>query len=624
LDYKYIIVPVNENSHWYVAIIYNAHALLPSSSAPSVHEGEVEEYVSVDVPNDGHTSPVADLQPSSSSLIGQTNEQESQIDNDNADVTTSVQLDLSASTDVKRSTYSKKGKRKSIPVQRKVDLEAPRIILLDSLGLTHSPTASNLRTYLVAEIKSKLNIEIEPPRALGLTAKQLPQQNNYCDCGPFLLLYIEMFLEKGDEFIRNLLQGSLHSELKWKDASHLRASMRDLLFELQKEQAELNLHAKKERLAKKKATKVSDVRSSPETNSNSAGKEAKDKTSLVTNEQMIPAQKQAGSTTSSPSNLKKSVSTIAGQGNSSDVDNAQIDASIDSNSKATKRQGNQPIILEIEDSQDGIEPLEKKRPRTLVASTEDQQTQRLKTFGSSFGPKIESPRGDELPSSPIHSTRLDRNNLNDYQKSSPSTPRLQGRQGTTYDVVEINDSPEQLNLSADMRKSIESTPKNGPRSMAPSNGMVEMAPVDILTTVDVDQTNSQTAMQQVDDAEMLMEPVDERNELLGGRSQPINVPDSPPSSRKEARSRDVNIEIQGGRHTRKESKVNGSHNEYKRSSASSSNQRFSASSPTQSRKRKSTSDDGVLILDPLDAAMLKPREIQRGHQIKRTHLHYKE
>ncbi|PMD52729.1 cysteine proteinase, partial [Hyaloscypha bicolor E] len=137
LSKDYIIIPINEHSHWYVAIICNAPKLLPDATA--------------------------------------------------------------------KETQTKKTKRKSMPPQRKYNPKEFRIITLDSLGSSHTTTCSNLKDYLVLEIKDKKNIDIERPGSIGTTAKGIPTQNNYYDCGLFLLSYVEMFLKSPDEFVSGIL-----------------------------------------------------------------------------------------------------------------------------------------------------------------------------------------------------------------------------------------------------------------------------------------------------------------------------------------------------------------------------------------------------------------------------------
>ncbi|ORY71630.1 uncharacterized protein BCR38DRAFT_331423, partial [Pseudomassariella vexata] len=130
----FIIVPINEYSHWYVAIIYNAPKLLPQPGNPDVAGAAI-----------------------------------------------------------------------SSAAQNPISLDYDRIITLDSLGGAHSPACQALTKYLVAEMMDKKDIAIEPPKSLGMTAKDVPQQHNYCDCGLFLLGYIRQLLQDPDSFVRNIL-----------------------------------------------------------------------------------------------------------------------------------------------------------------------------------------------------------------------------------------------------------------------------------------------------------------------------------------------------------------------------------------------------------------------------------
>jgi hypothetical protein len=157
-----------------------------------------------------------------------------------------VTSDLVGSEPVKPS-QTKKSRRKSGPPPRKHNPKEFRIITLDSLGGSHTVTCSNLKDYLVMEIKDKKNIEIDRPGSIGFTAKGIPLQDNYYDCGLFLLSYVEMFLRSPDEFISGILQSDSRPEYHMRDAQGMREHIRKLLFKLQEEQ-----HAQAEHLAKLK------------------------------------------------------------------------------------------------------------------------------------------------------------------------------------------------------------------------------------------------------------------------------------------------------------------------------------------------------------------------------------
>ncbi|KAJ3575617.1 hypothetical protein NPX13_g3972 [Xylaria arbuscula] len=153
----------------------------------------------------------------------------------------------------------KKPGRKSTGGFRKTDPSLPRIITLDSLGSSHSPTCSYLKQYLIAEAKDKKGIEISPPN-MGTTAKGVPEQTNHCDCGLFLLGYIQQFLRDPDDFVKCLLQKD--STIDWSfDPSNLRNSIRELIFGLQKVQ-QANEDGIQERKRQAKANKLSKMQDS--------------------------------------------------------------------------------------------------------------------------------------------------------------------------------------------------------------------------------------------------------------------------------------------------------------------------------------------------------------------------
>jgi hypothetical protein len=141
--------------------------------------------------------------------------------------------------DVPQSTPQKSSqtKRKYLPAPRKHDPKEFRIITFDSLGGRHSSTCTNLKDYLVLEARAKLGIDIPRPGAIGTTAKGIPLQDNYCDCGVFLPNYVEMFLKDPDTFISRTLQNQVSGDMEWPKAPETRIRIRELLFSLQREQS---------------------------------------------------------------------------------------------------------------------------------------------------------------------------------------------------------------------------------------------------------------------------------------------------------------------------------------------------------------------------------------------------
>jgi hypothetical protein len=309
-SYDYIIVPVNEKLHWYVAIICNTPKLLGDETAneqishdcakspprilldhqPTVpHDDSANDSEILQVPDTVEEAADSSLpgkypksNSASPSVIAQV-EHLSLDDGENEwpapDEQPHVQkaaftgpdsagkaFNLTADSDLNTSVEpkaqlhgrlkAKKLKRKSIP-PRKYNPTDPRIITLDSLGISHSPTCSNLREYLVCEAKERRNFDITANR-LGMTAKGLPQQSNYCDCGIFVLGYIENFLKDPDAFVHNILQGEVAASGDWTgmNASKMRETIRNLIFDLGAEQTQRNIEKREAKGKARKAPKA--------------------------------------------------------------------------------------------------------------------------------------------------------------------------------------------------------------------------------------------------------------------------------------------------------------------------------------------------------------------------------
>lgn len=284
LSYDYIVVPVNEHAHWWVAIICNAPKLLPGSDkpgdsekapgaagsdqdaeAPAPRDGSVEIQDIQEISDRQHTAPEDAAAASSSSphVSPQTEnmtENLSQMtinglapvlektkafqdltedvpDKDSGHVNETLD-DNNDITEVQGNVLlpmrgrHKKGVRKSLG--RKYDPKEPRIITLDSLGNPHNLTVSHLKQYLIAEIREKKGIELEDPGSLGVTANTLPLQENFCDCGVYLLLYIQEFIKDPDMFVTGILQKEKRKLII--SAPSMRDHLRDLILNLQKEQ----------------------------------------------------------------------------------------------------------------------------------------------------------------------------------------------------------------------------------------------------------------------------------------------------------------------------------------------------------------------------------------------------
>lgn len=156
----YIFVPVNESSHWYLAVI-----CFPW----------LEEVVYEDFP--------------------QTIPQHSQAEESHHDSRT-IDNDLHTSSALSSGTEDSQSPEMNVTVPKKM-CKRPCILILDSLkAASIQNTVQNLREYLEVEweVKRKTHREFSKTNMVDLCPK-VPKQDNSSDCGVYLLQYVESFFK---------------------------------------------------------------------------------------------------------------------------------------------------------------------------------------------------------------------------------------------------------------------------------------------------------------------------------------------------------------------------------------------------------------------------------------------
>lgn len=304
-SYDYVVVPICESQHWYVAIICNLPTLFKDRGIGEMLLEDSEDEprqtlqdnsfrdpfveLSAGSPDRGSVQTTALLVGESVSLIKETEtpieqypsrfdglslepflkspeiETEycaAQTTNGNSEFGTSDQFlpDAQAAKQVvqnpeqkekdttptelgekvscrgfnMKAHIEKKKKRKPPPSGPRIDPNIPLIITFDSLGLSHPQTNKALKDYLAAEGKAKRAIELNTSQLKGITAKKIPHQENYSDCGLFLLGYIAKFLEGPKDFISRVI-GQNYVDEDWETLiprnlrAKIRAQIRTLL-----------------------------------------------------------------------------------------------------------------------------------------------------------------------------------------------------------------------------------------------------------------------------------------------------------------------------------------------------------------------------------------------------------
>lgn len=319
--YDYIVVPVNENAHWWVAIICNVPKILAAalpkevpdsksdsksdkkaesdktdgklddksisvddtadknddgvkfvsaSASPSANKANTAKgksiVKSIEVDDDAKAAPKASASPNSKDTPTEINDasdvDRSKDDDEVTEIKRNAVPQNSSPASAKKPAVRAAGrtsKKVFIPNGKKADPTDPRIFTLDSLGSVHTASVDHLKQWLMAEIAERKGVKPLDPGRLGTTAKEIPEQENFCDCGLYLLLYIREFTSDPDGFIEDIV---LRRQRIWDtSAPDMRKQLRELILHMQKEYQDAEEAAK--RLKKQQHQKRAAAAASP-------------------------------------------------------------------------------------------------------------------------------------------------------------------------------------------------------------------------------------------------------------------------------------------------------------------------------------------------------------------------
>ncbi len=245
----FVVVPVNESYHWYVVIICNLSKL---SSIANNKGDEVQEDTAapgaVDIPleeredeartdrgvKESHDHPTEKTTESLSHLS--LSDVDKQIDElaPSSEAVSPYLLPQPESVSKKSGRGRRKG-RHSLP---KYNVSAPVIMTFDSLGTPRSSTCTALRQYIVEEARNKKGWDVDGGHIKGMTAKGIPTQPNFSDCGLYLCAYLEKFVLNPAGFVRKILQREMdpNVDMPIMASEELRSRMRGFLIGLHEEQ----------------------------------------------------------------------------------------------------------------------------------------------------------------------------------------------------------------------------------------------------------------------------------------------------------------------------------------------------------------------------------------------------
>ncbi|KAK6004746.1 hypothetical protein QM012_008608 [Aureobasidium pullulans] len=250
-SHPFVAVPINTQYHWFLVIICNLDKLERKLKLDGLEyeqeEPEAEPEAVVQEPVQSQSTGSNDIE------IPESPPQETKEDGLLQGVKR-ISLDASQEKEEelpplsKLKPISRKGKRQAPPLP-KVDPDTPALIILDSLSGTHTQEVKNLKQYVVHEGRDKRGLEFEYTELKGMTARGLPQQTNFCDCGVYLIGYMEAFLRDPAEFVRKVMSRELdhNNDFADFDPSEKRAEIRERLIKLEQEQSFAKKQKKKEK-----------------------------------------------------------------------------------------------------------------------------------------------------------------------------------------------------------------------------------------------------------------------------------------------------------------------------------------------------------------------------------------
>lgn len=276
----YVVVPINENLHWFVAIICNLPNLVRKPALLGDEAADVAETPATSQRSSVQPSPIRDPDdevPDSQDPEKPDEQAMRQLSLDEFEkgratsgevfefdenknlvgIVSEPHRDVE-STQKNGKQHDKKSKKRAAPSLRKYPTDKPTIITLDSFGVGHPGQVSTLKKYVEAEALDKRGMNAAAGAIQGMTATGMPTQSNYCDCGLYLVGYVEEFAKDPEGFVNKVLSRQLDEDSNFAsfDPSAKRAELRDDLLKLHAEQDQARIALKKAKKEEKLRDKV--------------------------------------------------------------------------------------------------------------------------------------------------------------------------------------------------------------------------------------------------------------------------------------------------------------------------------------------------------------------------------
>ncbi|TIC65634.1 hypothetical protein E3Q03_02445 [Wallemia mellicola] len=258
---KFILVPICENLHWYLAVIYNPKGVLFGPPGDLREKKKPKPK-----PSAGAATSAAAQKRQAAAKKREEKKQETsknKVKHDIVELSSDSENEQEKDKDVPEKpkdedvVMSEVTSTQNTPSQDIPDSEAVEIVgnveedsktddgdadvmhedrnknsrcyifTLDSLSGTHRPVINNLSRYLQMEAQGRKGLPLESFSVPDGKNPKVPKQPNWCDCGVYVIHYIDVFFKDTTKYLGLLLNSHKtrreHSDPQWEDKAAERA-----------------------------------------------------------------------------------------------------------------------------------------------------------------------------------------------------------------------------------------------------------------------------------------------------------------------------------------------------------------------------------------------------------------
>ncbi|KAJ2946995.1 hypothetical protein O0L34_g16339 [Tuta absoluta] len=195
-DKDFIVVPINENCHWFVAIICfpsldGCRSMIDNRTVCPQEIKKRERRTSGMQIGNTTITPLTKQEQLTLSCDSDNLSERDEAEGDESD------LDMLCDSDEEEPEKPAEEKKPEPQTSKGEPIKQPCILIFDSLaGASRSRVVATLRDYLTCEYLAKLKqSKVFNKDNIKGACPKIPQQNNFTDCGLYLLQYVEHFFK---------------------------------------------------------------------------------------------------------------------------------------------------------------------------------------------------------------------------------------------------------------------------------------------------------------------------------------------------------------------------------------------------------------------------------------------